>query len=238
MRPMKRPESKNHYYVCRIPHDVLPKAPGVQLNIPVGDISVTKTISRKAVQVRVSLRTSDPAEGLRRHAAIHSYLADIWQSLRDGPQRLTHEQVVSLAGDAYKTVVSNFKADPDELLRLPDDEVVKDTLDRIPEELRRDAIAQGAGMSIVAVVDCLVAKRGLEIDLDSRLRLAERVIAELQQATERLKANAEGDYSPDTYVARFPEWVCSETEVWIAGGWSFPGSEQSEHHPTKTLVKV
>jgi hypothetical protein len=61
-RPMKRSGSTHHQFVQRIPADVKSKVRGMRLSIPVGDVVVPVTVSEKAQDIRVSLRTRDPQE--------------------------------------------------------------------------------------------------------------------------------------------------------------------------------
>lgn len=57
--PMKRQGSSTHQL---IPTDVLARPRGIKLTIPVGYLSVAKTISPKDVDIRVSLHTRDPQQ--------------------------------------------------------------------------------------------------------------------------------------------------------------------------------
>lgn len=100
---MRRKGSKNQHYYRRIPADVRDKAVGLKLAIPLGDEITFLTISPKAPALRISLRTSDPAQVKVRNAAVDAYLEAIWQALReDTPVSLTHEQIVALSGQLYR----------------------------------------------------------------------------------------------------------------------------------------
>lgn len=98
---MKRSGTSHHHLIQRIPADVLAKARGSTLAVPVGEGTVAVTISAKAKDVRVSLRTRDPAEAKVRQAAATAYLGTVWEAFRQGPRRLTHKETVALAGEAY-----------------------------------------------------------------------------------------------------------------------------------------
>lgn len=104
VRPMRRDGSRNRYYVRRIPADVLSKAIGLTLTIPLGDCeSRAITIAPKAQAVRFSLGTDDPVKVKARNAAADEYLEKVWQGLRqDNPLRLTNEQATALAGRLYR----------------------------------------------------------------------------------------------------------------------------------------
>ena len=102
VRPMKRSGSSNHHFRQRIPTDVVEKARGSKLLLPIGDERVPVTISPKATEVKASLRTADPSAAKIRQAAVATYLEGFWQSLRHGPTKLTHKQCVALAGEVYR----------------------------------------------------------------------------------------------------------------------------------------
>ncbi len=71
-RPMRRTESSFIQFRQRIPADVLAKARGLNLVVPVGDQSAAITIERKAQDVKVSLRTRDPDEAKERQGQVGS----------------------------------------------------------------------------------------------------------------------------------------------------------------------
>jgi hypothetical protein len=63
---MKRPESSNVWFRQRIPKEVIGKARGQMLSIPLGDQIVTTKLSNRAEVVKISLRTRDPSEAKNR----------------------------------------------------------------------------------------------------------------------------------------------------------------------------
>ncbi len=64
VRSVKRPDSFQLQFEQRIPADVLPRAAGLRLSIPLGSGQFQDlTISPKAKAIRFSLRTRDPSEG-------------------------------------------------------------------------------------------------------------------------------------------------------------------------------
>jgi hypothetical protein len=48
------------------------------------------SLSAKAEDIRVSLRTRDPQEAKARQAVALGYLEGVWRAVRGGPRRLTH----------------------------------------------------------------------------------------------------------------------------------------------------
>jgi hypothetical protein len=97
----------------RIRKDVLTKVRGLKLSIAIGSAVITKTISPTAVEIAVSLRTSDPAEAKLRHAAVSHYVEQVFASLRTVNEHpLTKPQRMALAGDAYRAEIASGKDEP------------------------------------------------------------------------------------------------------------------------------
>lgn len=69
-RPTKRSTTTFHEFVQRIPADVKDKVRGMTLAVPIGGESVALTVSVKAHDIRLSLRTRAPAEAKVRQAAV------------------------------------------------------------------------------------------------------------------------------------------------------------------------
>lgn len=192
--PMRRTGSTFIQFRKRIPQDVLAKASGTTLAIPVGDEVLHIVVSSKATEIQGSLRTRDPSEAKERQTVALAYLDSVWQSLREGPKRLTHKRVVALAGEAYRELVSSFEDSPGS-----------------PEMWKQLVLLQIKGMAedvreqwFGPVVDQALAKHRLVVDDDSRSALIGAVGVSLSQASVRLAQNAGGDYSSDTVVTRFP----------------------------------
>lgn len=103
VRPVRRNDSRFPYFSQRIPRDLLPRAAGLKLALPIGDETVAVTLSRSAKVVQVSLRTADPGEAKVRNAALGAYVETVWRALRnDMPLPLTHRQATALAGELYR----------------------------------------------------------------------------------------------------------------------------------------
>jgi len=105
---MRRKGSRNVYYQGRVPGDVRPfVADGLKLAFPIGEEFVAVTVSPATRILKVSLRTSDPAEGKIRNAKAAVHIEGVWRGLRagirpDGAVALTHKQAVALAGRLYR----------------------------------------------------------------------------------------------------------------------------------------
>lgn len=208
---MKRSASSFHQFKARIPRDVLPKARGITLALPVGDRTVTKTVPERAEVVTVSLATRDPAEAKARQADLLSYLEGVWRSLREGPRRLSHREVVALSGNLYRAFAETLEADPGhpeiwdrvEAANLAAQAGVGGlaSLMALPENRMAHALEARFG----PFVDAVLARERLTVDADSRRRLLSEAERAMTQAAAKLRANAEGDYRPDPEAARFPD---------------------------------
>jgi hypothetical protein len=84
--PVRRDGSSFPCLRKRVPSDVLAKARGMTLHIPVGEV-IAKVRVGSAGEIKVSLRTRDPREAKERQSKALAYLDDLWKSLREGPRR-------------------------------------------------------------------------------------------------------------------------------------------------------
>jgi len=195
-RPMRRKGSTFHQLKKRIPQDVLHKARGAALAVPVGGEVSRISLGPKAESVTVSLRTRDPREAKERQTVALAYLDAFWQSLRTGPITLTHKQSLALAGEAYQAFVATFEDDPGS----PEVWEAGIRLHAAKLASEPDTIEQWLGPSI----DEVLARHRLIIDKASWERLLINVGVALAQAADRLRRNAAGDYGPDDIATRFP----------------------------------
>lgn len=198
-RPMRRKGTTYIQLRKRIPSDVLLKARGAVLMVPVGDEARRIIVGQKAETVAVSLRTREPREAKERQAIAIAYLDSFWQSLRTGPVSLTHKQTVALAGEAYRELVAAFEDNPghagawEAVIRLHASKMASDMA----------TLEEWYGPTI----DEVLARHRLIIDGQSREALFIRVGVALVQAADRLRRNAQGDYSADEMVGRFPSFT-------------------------------
>lgn len=54
--------------------------------------------------------------------------------------------------------------------------------------------------------DVILARKGIRIDEESRAKLLQQIARAMDDAAEKLRRNAQGDYRPDENASRFPEW--------------------------------
>jgi len=205
VKPVKRPESQFPLFRKRIPKDVLPELRGKTVRLEVGNAVTRCRITEQTREIKVSLRTVDPSEVRERQADIAAQLERLWRAIRNGPLKLTHKQVVSLAGDAYQLLVDAYEDNPETPEKW--DSVIE--VNRILMQGRWPNYEgiRGLENAFGPLVRYVIAKHGIEIDDDSRKRLLERICVVLENAAERLKRNAEGDYSTDVLRKGFPSWT-------------------------------
>ncbi len=98
--PWKHPATGSYYLRERIPQDLAGKLKGRKVAVPVGGQDRQVTLNET---VKVSLGTKEPkvARELYREAA--AAVQEMWTRFRQegatGPVRLTHRQVLELAGE-------------------------------------------------------------------------------------------------------------------------------------------
>ncbi|PWR24416.1 DUF6538 domain-containing protein [Zavarzinia aquatilis] len=257
VQPMKREGSNNRYFRRRIPADILERARGLTLVIPVGKEAVSVSLTAAPTHVKVSLRTADPSEVKARHGAVAAHLERIWQGLRNGPRSLTNKEAVALAGEIYRRWTEALEANPGS----PD-------LWRRVRDMNQQAQAGEYGLGPLLIGEGAQRRRSLEdrfgafvdlvlgwhaipaIDDTSRTKLLEQVAKAMDLAASRLEANAEGDYSPDANLARFPSTEAaapasrpalgkSTLSALLEGWWKearAAGLKESTHASHKTSV--
>ncbi len=217
-RPAKRPDSTFLTFRKRVPADIREKAKGLRVTFQFPEAgeanpAATITVTMGAEQVKVSLRTREPAVAKARTGIAEAHLQQVWEAVRGGPKSLTHKQIVALAGELYKTFAITLEDDPGAAAMwkkvIADNELAArggfaNPL-RIPlpdEDPRVVSLEARFG----AFVDVALQRKGLVIDDASRAILLRESGVALTDAAKKLKRNAEGDYRPDTEAARFPAW--------------------------------
>jgi len=199
-RPTRRQGTSILTFRKRIPADLRGEVRGqsIRIRFPAhsSDPECTVTATLGPAEVTFSLRTRDPHVAKARTGIAEDHLQRLFASLRAAPARLTHKQVIALAGTWYRDFVEFLEEDPGKpwvLARLakawasPD----LDDMARCLEE---------AG----PFADEVLAVHALVVDGDSRERLAMALRDAIRDAAITLKRRAEGDYGPDTMVQRFP----------------------------------
>ncbi|WP_441279830.1 DUF6538 domain-containing protein [Bradyrhizobium sp. 63_E2_N1_3] len=203
--PIRRDGSSVHYLRKRVPADLTDKAVGVVLRVPVGDETAEVQVGRNAT-IRVSLRTHDPREAKARQAKALAYLDDVWRSMRETPRRLTHREVIALAGEAYRHAKKTWENDPG-----------RATLWNMLHQAALRWDADTARREMAPFVAELLQRKALRIDDDSWARLAAALHEAFKDATALLERRGRGDYGPDLVEVRFPEWEADAAPSGQAG---------------------
>jgi integrase len=192
-RPWKHPDSGIYYVRERIPRDVLAAARGQHVKFPkeAGEGSIR--LPDNATHAKASLRTRDPHETKVRHAAALAHLEKFWQSLRDGLRRLSHKQIIALAGDFRQRAIAKFDEEPGpaviwvRLLELSE---------RWDDDARRRETAP--------FVEEHLARHALNVDAYTKAALADEMFKVGRGIAALMKRRAEGDYGPDDKAGNFP----------------------------------
>jgi integrase len=229
-RPAKRPDSTFLTFRKRVPADIREKAKGLRVTFQFPEAgeanpAATVTVTMGAEQVKVSLRTREPAVAKARTGIAETHLQQVWEAVRVGPKSLTHKQIVALSGELYKTFAASLEDDPGaaamwEKVIAANEAAARGVTTnplRIPlpdEDPRVVSLEARFG----AFVDVVLRKKGLVIDDASRAILLRESGVALTDAAKKLKRNAEGDYRPDTEASRFPAWEPAGSSNRPSGG--------------------
>jgi integrase len=199
-RPVSRKDSAVLRFRQRVPLDLVGKAEGRLLLVPLGTEMVEVRVGR--AEVSFSLRTSDRAEAKVRQAIAASHVNDLWQRLRCGPVRLSHKQAVALAGAYYRELVAAREDSPGQPKGW---EIVERIATMsVGSGLRIGVPSEPAPAHLDHTVSRLLAAHGLAVDEASKTLLVEQVRKAQADAARRLRDNANGDYGPDPAGHRFP----------------------------------
>ena len=174
-RPFKHPKTGIYYFRQKVPADLRAK---------LGD----RIISR-------SLRTKDPEQAKLRNAEEVRKQAMSWEAHRKGPSPLPLQKIVALSGIFYREYMASLEAEPGEV------EVWEALLALLG---RLDGDQEALTRWYASYVDNLLLQHSLVTDDHSRGRLIGEMHRTLREAAEQQMKRAQGDYSPDPNLARFP----------------------------------
>lgn len=220
VRPMASKGSPNAHFVKRIPTDLLSRLVGKTLVIPLAEGSVTFTVTSSTQSIRFSLRTSLPSEVRVRQAEALSYVEQYLEAVRNGrPIQLTHRQITALAGEFYKSWSSGpdvtgsltYTPSTGEFFTRDDDGFDEaEMLQAARQRLKERADGQGEEYFLEAHgpdIDRRLSALGIPaVTPASRTKLA---VAFGRMLIDGLQTNArvaDGDYSPDPNISKFPPW--------------------------------
>lgn len=243
-RPMKRSGSSIHQYRKRIPADVLRVVKGNRASVILppdrqgGD--PVHVAFKWGAEVRFSLQTRDPTVAKHRNAAASEQFEELFSIARAGPPPaapLTTKQIAALAGDAYKAFTVGLEENPvlspeqwkavqaaheADLIAEPSPLAIYQT--NADYEAARQLVREANLERRYGVVaDAVLAYRKRSTDAQSRKLLLREIAKGSVNLAGKLARNADGDYSPDAYTARFPEWT---------------GDAQSAQYPGATSLSL
>jgi integrase len=196
--PSRHPKTGIYQLRQRVPAHLREAAAGQVISV-----KVAEKVSRLRVgaEIKVSLGTKDVRLAKERATQVQSQLNAFWASLRAAPARLSHRQVVALAGEAYDA----FKGAEDN----PGDGNVWARV----RELNLDAVAgrnlyigkrHGLRRRFGPFVDWALERHKLRVDGNTYEALLDQFARALTEVAELLERRAGGDYSPDRVGERFP----------------------------------
>ncbi len=205
--PFKHPFTGVYWYRQRVPTRLLQDAKGRKVIVNVDGLPSTLTLG---AELKVSLRTKDPARAKRLGNEVQAEFDRIWLSLEQRPANLTYKQIVALAGELYHSIRSVLEDNPGQLEiweghklaraeRQQDEERHRTSPFRslmIPPSSSRDRLGSW--------VEGALAERHLNVD-DVTF---ERLLVEFDRVGDELidlfTRRASGDYGKDEAGERFP----------------------------------
>jgi integrase len=214
-RPTKRSGSSKHQFRRRVPADVLRIARGksIAFSLPKSHTGDERILVRVKVgtEVLLSLRTEEPSLVKLRHSAAAEQFERALAAYREGPRSLTHKQCHALAGILYRDLAAGFEDEPvsadwwrivgevaQRVLTPPQPLMIE----RFPGEAQLVELEKHVGPWL----DAVLTREGVIAADEDRPKLLRSFAEALILAANKLKKNAEGDYSPDPAAARFPAW--------------------------------
>jgi hypothetical protein len=167
-------------------------------------------------QIWVSTGTADRGRAKAKAPEIAAAIERQITALREGPKPLTVKQIAALSGEAYAAFAQGVEDDP-----VLSSAQWQDIAKGVSEARNGSALAisedRGRAHTMERrfgrTADALLAKRQIVADEASRRKLIERLSVDLPNAFKKLARNADADYSPDQYAARFPAWESDEAKV-------------------------
>ncbi|WP_298816101.1 DUF6538 domain-containing protein [uncultured Roseibium sp.] len=177
-------------------------------------------------EVKVSLKTRDPAEAQIEYFRVAAEIADRWNNLRNGQVSLTKKQAFAIAGEIYRKIVSENEENPEKIPAVSaitrynaifnPDKVkiivaapsVLEKIGKTPKELIKELVISRSKKSL----DDYLGSRGIRLDEDSYKLALECLHEAIFQASEHVFRMAKGDYRPDPEADRFPPWEAPTTK--------------------------
>ncbi|MCC7254217.1 hypothetical protein [Hyphomicrobium sp.] len=214
-RPTKRSGSSNGQFRKRVPADVLRIARGerIAFSLPkshAGDERLAISV-KIGHEVTFSLRTEDRSLIKLRHGVALEQFERACAAYREGPRGLTQRQCVALSGILYRDLNASFEDEPiDPNWWRIVAEVAQRVLNPPPalmiESYQGEAQIVELERYVGPFLNPILSREGVIVSVEDRPKLLKVFARALAKAANKLKGNAEGDYSPDPAAASFPAW--------------------------------
>ena len=206
-QPWRHPTTGAWYFRGRVPADLKERLAGQKLTLRVGGLDRTVVIRDI---VKVSLSTKDTAEAKARHAAVQAQVQERW-SLARKTVKLSHEEVRTYAGRAYRDLVAEFRANPGDPYgwEVCQDQLLEPFLhlneesDAVTYEPYNPKLA-ARELSKLIDLDEVLGVTGLALDDASQLDLLKEVALARRLAARTLERFPMGDYRPEKEAEKFP----------------------------------
>lgn len=204
IRPYKHPKTGVYWLRDRAPSDVKSPARGRLVFVEIGGMSFQHRIG---AELKVSLRTKDPAEARVRSNLVETQFNVIWESFRHAPRKLSHKEIQALAGEVYSEIVAANEDDPGR----PDawEALSKRATSSVPVgsglQIGKPVPVIEPSMPTAGGLGRILSRHGLvQVSDESVKALLGAVIKIMGEAADRLAQNAKGDYGPDERAKKFP----------------------------------
>ncbi|MGV1917096.1 hypothetical protein [Rhizobium sp. 22-785-1] len=195
----------NYYLRVRVPSDLKDRLKGVTVTVPVDGRPREVRIGEF---VKVSLETAKAATAKVRFVETYDFLQRYWAMQRKPVERLTHKQLVALAGALRNAFVTAFEDEPGSTslwMKVLDMNAAA-RVGKVNSLAIGGESQKAAGLSkrFGPMVDAFLAHQCVQLHPEQRARLLELVVDSLDDAAMVTLRRAEGDYSPDTGAAKYP----------------------------------
>jgi hypothetical protein len=167
----------------------------------------------RACYIIITTSTPDKTLAKAKAADIAAGAERQFKALREGPKPLTAKQVSALSGILCRAFAEGLEDNPglasEQWLGVADENTAAQRGEYSRRSSRhfpgrgcpRDADMENR---FGAMVDATLTRENVVTDADSRWLVIEAVARGLTEGVKKLARNADGDFTPDTYVNRFP----------------------------------
>ncbi|MBW4708673.1 hypothetical protein KX928_12850 [Roseobacter sp. YSTF-M11] len=196
---------ETYYLRVRVPSDITAKMNGRTIAIPIAN--ATKTVAIRDT-VKVSLQTKEAQEAKQRFVRALASVEAFWETVRKGPQPLTHKASLAIAGEIRQLWISIFDDEPGspefwERMIDADKQAAEGALHPLAvstAKTKMEALEARYG----AITDAFLRKKGLLVEAGSRSRLVEHVASAMSEMAEVSSRKAGGDYSDTGQTNKYP----------------------------------